>query len=798
MKQNKVKVRRIGRKRKALPPHTWESHPTANHGEVNKTLIIAVVAIFAIVALAALLFFSDQFVGQAIFLDEDVADTNQVGIFPNDPVFELEESSFIPIVANFEEEITSFTINLSYDSSIFNVDCDSGMFFDDLDLIFNDSVDLIWEKNVNCGDGLINFHYAVFPAIDGSIKLIDETVLGRIDFTAIGAGESSVEVVSSEFINLDGNPITMTWVLPTLTVLTPELCENGVLDLNENCDGDQFLNSCESHGFNGGTPTCTPGCYASYSSCELSQEGETCSELLGLSNLFNGDSCDADLVCEEGVCVTEEPEVCMGAVAYWNFDEEDATDSINNYYSTISGATWSSSKGYDDSGAYGFNAYPEGCLNDCTNSDLIITPEISFEDSTASICFWTNPDALNVKEMILHGDVGNGTFEVYQKNDVVTLRGGTGSPDVNTGSVLTPGVWTHICAVVIEDLGKIYINGQFSVKGTIGVPKTHSKPLFIGAYSDGSYGFDGIIDHVAVFDNLLTGDEVSEIYHNTLNGKDSCGDDIEIQDNFVCVDSDSGQLSFVKGNVSNIYFDSCATDQYVREWYCDENVAMNVSLKCPDETTCQDGACVIPIAPEMICEDSDGDDISTFGTVVATLGDLSDSAEDSCVLKAVDEDLTDDEEPTNEYVDSCSGDLCAVNERTCGEESIENELVDCPTGCTNGVCVLPGVEEPVVEPIIVLTITPEGKVTATLTAATALTEHLFFVRVVGNNSNDVVDHKETKAALAVGETETITFDLDPELTEGTYIVKAFAWTNWLSLDGIQIENAYVEAEYVQS
>ncbi|MBT7928924.1 hypothetical protein HN682_03290, partial [Candidatus Peregrinibacteria bacterium] len=62
----KKKTHRVKKHYKKLPPHTWEGHTTASHGEVNKQLIIGIVTIFAVVVLASLLFFTDVFVGQAI------------------------------------------------------------------------------------------------------------------------------------------------------------------------------------------------------------------------------------------------------------------------------------------------------------------------------------------------------------------------------------------------------------------------------------------------------------------------------------------------------------------------------------------------------------------------------------------------------------------------------------------------------------------------------------------------------------------------------------------------------------
>jgi parallel beta-helix repeat protein len=186
-KPQKMKVRRIGRKRKALPPHTWEAHPTANQGEINKTLIIAVVAILAIMALAALLFFSDTFVGKATFAETGMFE-GKFGFIATDTEFELDEITKLPLIANFGlQEFSYFNITLSYDTEIFTVDCTPDVVFANLDKEFNylsAELDLVMERNVTCNDGQINLLYSVLPSMDGIPSLTGNMILAELNFTA--------------------------------------------------------------------------------------------------------------------------------------------------------------------------------------------------------------------------------------------------------------------------------------------------------------------------------------------------------------------------------------------------------------------------------------------------------------------------------------------------------------------------------------------------------------------------------------------------------------------------------------
>jgi hypothetical protein len=159
------------------------------------------------------------------------------------------------------------------------------------------------------------------------------------------------------------------------------------------------------------------------------------------------------------------------------------------------------------SGAYNFN----GVGNVITTSNsFTLGPYLS-------ACFWSNPTASSVREMVIHGDPSSGTFEIYQSNGAVALRGGSSIPCVVTdNSALPLNTWTYICGTINGTTGKIYINGKLKISGTVATPKTSSYPLNIGAYSDLQYPFNGLIDDVRLYNRVLSNDEVLQLYkaHN--------------------------------------------------------------------------------------------------------------------------------------------------------------------------------------------------------------------------------------------------------------------------------------------
>jgi cysteine-rich repeat protein len=92
----------IRKRYKPLPPHSWEAHSGANQGEVNKTLIIAIVTIIALVALSLFLFLKQPVVGEAItYVDDSSIDTNTAGFFLSNNTIDIDEDSFsVTIKAN--------------------------------------------------------------------------------------------------------------------------------------------------------------------------------------------------------------------------------------------------------------------------------------------------------------------------------------------------------------------------------------------------------------------------------------------------------------------------------------------------------------------------------------------------------------------------------------------------------------------------------------------------------------------------------------------------------------------------
>jgi|SRR3989344_4283346 len=94
---------------KPLPPHSNSAYPLTHLGEVNKTLVVGIVAILAIIALVILLFFAQRFVGKAIQTTPlGEIEVNHAGVFlvPGSNTVNVGEEIRLPVETNINDKKT--------------------------------------------------------------------------------------------------------------------------------------------------------------------------------------------------------------------------------------------------------------------------------------------------------------------------------------------------------------------------------------------------------------------------------------------------------------------------------------------------------------------------------------------------------------------------------------------------------------------------------------------------------------------------------------------------------------------
>jgi len=159
---------------------------------------------------------------------------------------------------------------------------------------------------------------------------------------------------------------------------------------------------------------------------------------------------------------------------------------------------------------------------DCgNNSSLNITGNITLEA-------WIYPHSISTyQEFISKGDYGGPTnaftyFFLIMDNGYVRFGINTGAAGdyVDSGAALpSANTWYHVAATFDpgSDNVVIYIDGAQSNTGTItnAPPSLASQPLYIGALKDGASTlneFDGLIDEVRIWDQVLSADAIEQSY----------------------------------------------------------------------------------------------------------------------------------------------------------------------------------------------------------------------------------------------------------------------------------------------
>jgi hypothetical protein len=138
---------------------------------------------------------------------------------------------------------------------------------------------------------------------------------------------------------------------------------------------------------------------------------------------------------------------------------------------------------------------------------------------------WVNaPSATGDRDILVRSSDSDwlyGGLQLLTKTDgkaYIDMHSG-GSDGISSVSV-RDDTWHHV--VGVRDTSgnmKIYVDGvQAGITGYSGVVDETTFNWFIGATYNGGYFFNGLIDEVAIFDRVLTNDEIQLCYNNGLAG----------------------------------------------------------------------------------------------------------------------------------------------------------------------------------------------------------------------------------------------------------------------------------------
>jgi gliding motility-associated-like protein len=86
---------------------------------------------------------------------------------------------------------------------------------------------------------------------------------------------------------------------------------------------------------------------------------------------------------------------------------------------------------------------------------------------------------------------------------------------------ITFGAWQHVAVVVNGNLATFYINGQVAGSGAVALQANTSASLTMGAFSDGSYLFNGTMDEVRLWNTSKSQADIQSKMYSVLSGTET-------------------------------------------------------------------------------------------------------------------------------------------------------------------------------------------------------------------------------------------------------------------------------------
>lgn len=214
-------------------------------------------------------------------------------------------------------------------------------------------------------------------------------------------------------------------------------------------------------------------------------------------------------------------------ILYHTFDDDDVsgTNVLDVHTQTLNGTK----DGVNDPAQNESGKYNESVKFDSSNTEEISIPDDSrmsvtsaFDDITFSI--WFNKSNSNAQSLFTKGTT-SGTREYYLRNDgtatyfvYVNLASATQCIVSGAHSTTNDGEFHHYIGIISGTGGNctLYLDGVNEGSDTIASFGGDSPSnLMLGSqWSSGQY-FDGIIDEFAMWDRVLTSDEIQSLYNGT-------------------------------------------------------------------------------------------------------------------------------------------------------------------------------------------------------------------------------------------------------------------------------------------
>ncbi|MFM8487326.1 MAG: LamG domain-containing protein, partial [Bacteroidota bacterium] len=204
------------------------------------------------------------------------------------------------------------------------------------------------------------------------------------------------------------------------------------------------------------------------------------------------------------------PAVAQGNVASYSFDRGGIDASTFGNHLDLGGAVGTTDR-------FGFGSSALLCNGENTEPTAANSAQLNAPYTTVS--FWVKPSSLpgNGEAFLLSLGGWQERWKISLPSHgkpVFTTHPGFCCSDMDSGTPLTVGAWTHVAMVHDGSKDIIYFNGsKVNEKNVSGALDATTKPLGIGFDPiDNNYFFDGSLDEVQIYNAALSDAEIAALY----------------------------------------------------------------------------------------------------------------------------------------------------------------------------------------------------------------------------------------------------------------------------------------------
>lgn len=214
----------------------------------------------------------------------------------------------------------------------------------------------------------------------------------------------------------------------------------------------------------------------------------------------------------------------QGMVSYWKLDETSETTASDSYDAN-NGANYGAT--INQPGQVG-TAYSFDGVDDYVD----FGSPTDFDLTTGTVEFWVKFNSISGIQAIFNKDTSgwnDGDFGVWinrQHCPANKICAYSQDAEVYAAAdlVAQTGVWYYVAVTFTPTQMIMYIDGEAQSKtaGNNDGMKYADAPVRLGAWGVGGYYFNGVIDEVAVYNRVLTPDEIEQHHINGLNNEQYC------------------------------------------------------------------------------------------------------------------------------------------------------------------------------------------------------------------------------------------------------------------------------------